>query len=366
MKNTMQNFPRIHHIDDLRRAVSDKEEIRFNVQPNGYHVVCYMISNNDTFDSDMARECRGITFYPNGNIASRPLTKFFNLGERESTQQHNIDWSKVTRVMDKRDGSMAQAVLVNNRVTFKSKKSFESDVAKMMNAYAEKNTNVQDLCFDMMFKGITPVFEFTSPNARIVLPHKEDEMYLLHARENVTGRYLTHEELIRWANPHGVAVVANILTDDFNIDDLLAYVETAEGIEGYVIQFENGDMVKIKTPWYLALHHTVTFTRERDVAEMILNETIDDYKSYLTEVGVSHDKVIDIENRIVKIMNDLQSSVESMANVDKDLDRKDFAIKNRMNPLFALMIKHYCGEVVPYQSHFEKYILNDEFGLEQV
>lgn len=359
-------FASIHCLADLHSHVQHKEEIRFNTQPNGYHVACYMISDEDTFNDEWSLECRGITFYPNGNIASRSLHKFFNLGERESTQRHNIDWSKVTRVMDKRDGSMAHSVLVGNQVVFKSKKSFESDVAVMMNQYAEENPNIKDLCFDLMFKGITPIFEFTSPRARIVLPYEHDDMYLLHARENVTGRYLTHEELVYWGNIHGVPVVENILTDDFDIEHLLEYVETVTGIEGYVVQFENGDMVKIKTPWYLALHRTVTFTRERDVAEMIMNETIDDYKSYLTEVGVSHDRVNEIEHRVVQLMNSVRAEVEAIASVDKHLERKDFAIKYRSHPLFYLIIKQFTNQEVPYTDHFEKYILREEFSLEQL
>jgi hypothetical protein len=40
-----------------------------------------MISGKDTFDNEWARECRGITFYPDGRIASRSMHKFFNIGD---------------------------------------------------------------------------------------------------------------------------------------------------------------------------------------------------------------------------------------------------------------------------------------------
>ena len=42
------------------------------------------------------------------------------------------------------------------------------------------------------------------------------------------------------------------------MDELLDRVMTEEGREGFVVEFADGQMVKIKTSWYLARHAWVT------------------------------------------------------------------------------------------------------------
>lgn len=100
-------FPKIRTLDDLLPHIKDNPQIRVKTEDNGMTVVCYMLQDEDTFSGtaeEYARECRGITFNPDGKIAARCLTKFFNIGEREDTQPHTLDWSRVVRIMDKRDG----------------------------------------------------------------------------------------------------------------------------------------------------------------------------------------------------------------------------------------------------------------------
>lgn len=103
-------FPHIAHIEELLPFVKDNPQIRVKDGLNGYKIVSYQVQDEDTFtgtNADFARECRGITFDENGNIAARSLHKFFNIGEREDVQPDKLPWEKVTRVMVKRDGSMA-------------------------------------------------------------------------------------------------------------------------------------------------------------------------------------------------------------------------------------------------------------------
>jgi hypothetical protein len=95
----------INSIQEFRSKVLHKEEIRENDIGFASTCFCYMISAEGTFDSDWTRECRGITFdNVSGTVNGRSLHKFFNVNERASTQINALDWSKVVRVMDKRDG----------------------------------------------------------------------------------------------------------------------------------------------------------------------------------------------------------------------------------------------------------------------
>ena len=53
-----------------------------------------------------------------------------------------------------------------------------------------------------------------------------------------------------------------------------------QNIEGYVIRLASGQRVKIKTAWYLALHHTKdSINSPRRLFEAVLEEATDDMRS---------------------------------------------------------------------------------------
>lgn len=357
-------FPIVNHINDLIEKIKDKKEIRVAEHPNGTKTICYMISNENTFSDEWSKECRGITFDANGNVISRTLHKFFNVNERESTQLNNLPWDKVVRVMDKRDGSMITPVIINGEIKCKSKKTFDSDVAIAATQFIKGKTEYEDFIKYCHDKRLTPTFEFTSPKYRIVLNYDDENLTLLHIRDNVTGEYYPIKE---YAEKFNIAAVEDIdYKKQFgDIYSLIESVNTSENIEGYVIQFENGDMVKLKTSWYLNLHRTVTFTRERDVVEMILNETIDDYKSYLTDVVASHDKVNKLEQEVVSKLINLEKEVDKIYTENKELSRKDFAIKFNKHELFGLLMKKYSGVEPDYKEYFKKTELSN-YSLAQL
>ena len=258
-------FPRIEHIEQLREKVAHCPEIRFTQHPNGFTTACYMIGNNDLWEdpnSDWIKECRGITFDRSGFIAARSLHKFFNVGERPTTQRGLIDWSLARRAMDKRDGSMISPVMVDGKVQVKSKKAFTSDVAVLAQAFIEAHANYYRFCEVCAEIGATPVFEYTSPKARIVLNYGVEDLILLHIRYTVSGEYFDDASLRHLASNWDIPVVDTYPLDN-GVHAYLDNLDTAENMEGYVFQFANGDMVKAKCKWYLDLHRKIVFIRKK-------------------------------------------------------------------------------------------------------
>jgi RNA ligase len=360
----MSIFPVINHLDDLLPVISHLPEIRVAVQDNGFTVVCYMIADKDTFSGshDMwARECRGITFDREGNIASRSMHKFFNVNERESTLAHKIKWAAFCRKMDKRDGSVINSVIVDGYVQFKSKKSFTSDVAKLATKIATSNHIA--LCQQLHKLGFSPAFEITSPDALIVLRNKVSELTLLHIRANVSGKYLSSSEVTGFALEYGVPVVLDYCFTDWASDQ--EYLQNVEGMEGFVYQFLNGDMVKAKSTWYLERHACITNLTQRAVAEAFINEATDDMKSYLIELNEPElfAKIEQIENDIVDEIDALITCVTNILNLDKHLDRKEFAIKYKSHQLFGLLMAAYLDKEPNYKDYYSKYILKTKFDL---
>jgi len=368
------NFPHIEHIDELMSKVSSKPEFGIVKQDNGTQVVSYFIATSESFNDEWSRECRGITFGQDGKIISRPLHKFFNVNEREETQIDKIDWSKVTRVMDKRDGSMINTALVNGRLSVKTKRSFKSDVAVKAQMWFDLHSNYIDFARELSAHAMTPTFEYTSPSNRIVLPYESDEMTLLHVRYNVSGEYISQVSLEMMSEDFDIKLV-----DTVSVSDMLSFVRDSKevkGVEGWVIQFEDGNMVKLKTEEYLVSHRVITFVRERDIAELVLDEKLDDLTSALVERKISLDKVREVEHRVLTILREIEVEVRDVYELNKNLSRKDFVEAVKGKKTFGLLMQQYSymhpgehrGEVSEpnFAEFFRKNYLKQEFGLTSI
>ncbi len=358
------SYPIITHIDELREKVEHLPEIRFAKQDNGMEVVCYMISDKDTFSGEHAswsRECRGITFNESGKLVVRSMEKFFNVGEREDTQEHLLPWDTVNRKMLKVDGSMITPVIVNDVLTFKSKKSFESTVAQL----AQKMASLNDRTFsmEMINQGFTPTFELTSPLQRIVIKYQTTSLTLLHVRENSTGRYLDRASLVKLADQFDIQLVDDYPFTSWEEDK--AYLQTVEGIEGYVYQFEGGMMVKAKSKWYLDRHHCMTALTYRNVAELVVAEGIDDLKSSIAEMDEPGllQTVERIEHEIKEKVSNIADFVETTIKEEGHLDRKEFAMKYKNVPGFGLLMKAYEGKEPNYLEYYERHYLKDDWEV---
>lgn len=369
-------FAVVTNLQDFKIGVGDKPEIRFMAQPNGTTVVCYMISGPDTFDNEYALECRGIVFDDESQKPiSRTLHKFFNVNQMPHTLVDVIDWSQVVRVMDKRDGSMIHTVAVPSELgnfTFKSKKSYTSDVALQATKFVKNSKNGYiEFCEFLVVKGMTGIFEWTSPTARIVLAYAEDCMTLLHVRDNVTGEYLTREQLVR------LCALYNIPFVDHR-DDVMELIkadpkgavhklyEETEGVEGWVMQFKNGDMVKLKTKWYMDRHHAMTFLRTRDIARMVIDETLDDLIAKLVGDGINVDQICDIESRVLKEIIQIEKDLNVLFATTVGQDRKTVAMTNFGHKYFGMLMQMFSGKEPNVKAYFEKNMLDEMFDLTQL
>lgn len=364
----------ITSLENFRSIVSNKKEIRESSIGEGFTSFCYMIGGTNTFDTAFARECRGIVFDDKtGAVVGRPLHKFFNLNERESTQAHLIDWSKVAYVMEKRDGSMLHTVVRDGKVLMKTKKSFNSDVALVVQEWIAKvgqydSVYIREMLTDPLLATHTLIFEWTSPSERIVLAYDRPALWLLHARNNVTGQYLSRAELVAFAYKYDVPLVDEVteftVDGKFDVSLMVEAAATREDTEGWVVQFENGEMIKVKTEWYLARHRVMTFIRERDIAELVVNETIDDFKSSLVEKGIDLFDILEIEDRVVARMSKLVDTVETAYKENSHLEARDMAAKFRSHELFGLIMKRFNGSnEIRYGEYFTRNILKSEFSL---
>ncbi|MBI1214213.1 MAG: 2'-5' RNA ligase [Alphaproteobacteria bacterium] len=360
-------FKAVNHISDIQSAVEGKKEIKFFLQPNGVTLGCYMYMDKDTFDTLEALECRGICFDAEGKVISRPLHKFFNVGEKEWLLPEKVmARDDVVGIYDKLDGSMLATALVDGKQVWRSKQSFVSDVVKLTDALLEnaENSNISKFANEVAQNGMTACFELTHPDARIIVAPDKPRLRLLHVRDNVTGAYLmldpqnaVHDLIAEY----DVEVVQR--HDGLDIKSMLATLDDMVEREGYVIQFANGDMAKVKCPWYRRLHGAVSMLRERDIARLALENNLDDVKAALTELGIDLEEVNGVETRLKDNLTDLWDEIEKVYLADRELDRKSFAIKHKEHPLFGLIMRRYAGQEPDVAEWYGKRSLRDDFSL---
>lgn len=366
---------------DFKAAVEHKPEIRDGAERHNSNVFAYMLSAPDTFDSKEARECRGITFI-NGKVAGRPLHKFFNVSEREETRVGNLPWNSLTRVMDKRDGSMIHTVITPDGIHLKSKKTFASDVAIAAEKLLRKSEHFSLFQKWVKAMDVTVIFEYTAPTARIVLHYPVEQLKILHIRKNVSGAYFTLAGIRDVASlfdldvvdpvdllallPEGTTEVVPFENGAYNGKNLLWLHENVQGVEGWVFQFASGEMVKLKTKWYIDRHHAMTFIRERDIAQLAIDEQLDDMKSMLVTEGVDITEILGIEKNVMDDLKNIYIEVKALAESHPEMERKEFAMTFGGEKLFKLAMQQRFGREPAVKEYFLRNIFKDKYGLRQL
>lgn len=240
------------------------------------------------FSLDIVRECRGLildidTLEP----ISVPFYKFGNYGE-SWVNQDELDWT-TAKTYEKVDGSLI-------KITFDDNGKYIISTNGMIDAYKgiiplpgcpynsygqlvseiinEKFHNMLDKLYNKyFFPNITYMFELTSPWNVIVVPHKENNLWVLGARDNKSLKEISIETLRD--------TFGDILKypKQYNISSLTDAIETARDMpwddEGYVIVDKNYNRIKVKSPEYLYAHHLRgegVMGRERAIKIVFANE----------------------------------------------------------------------------------------------
>ena len=126
----MLTNPRFQDFIDLSLNVKEIRHSTEYVDGKTMHIFCYMIATPELFINPLERECRGIVFNDLGECVCRPFHKFWNIAEREETLPQNIDWDNIGPITLKYDGSLLTPVVINEKIFWKTKKSFYSSVAQ--------------------------------------------------------------------------------------------------------------------------------------------------------------------------------------------------------------------------------------------
>ncbi len=309
-------FPVIETLDDVRPFIEGNIGF-FVTRFADYDVVDYGFVGEDTFRTPMALECRGLKFSKEGQLLARPFHKFFNLGERE--QPADVDWSRPHVVLDKLDGSMVHPCIVNGELVFMTRMGV-TEQARLALSYADQR--VLDLAQATLDAGQTAMFEFTSPMNRVVIAYDQPEITLLAARENRTGRYLTSDELGQLAERFGVQMVRPVASGSTR--DFVQLAREEAGKEGYVIAFEDGHRLKLKTAYYALRHKALSdISLEKNVLEWVANDAVDDIVPLLSPEAAG--KLVTYRDRVMAALNRNLVALNGFVEAHRGIERREFA-----------------------------------------
>jgi len=353
-------FPVINHLDDVRPAIEGRDEFIIAERDWGY-VVNYMVAMTDTFPpireeeywcpgckkpicetewcssqrcpeavnlAAIRRECRGMLFYKDGTIMARRLHKFFNINERDETQFALINFFQPHVILEKLDGSMITPVVTDAGIRWGTKMGI-TDVSMQAEEYVARNIQYDTFarwCIDEA--GVTPIFEWCSRKQRIVVDYPTDRLVLIAARDVRNGSYVNYDWLQAYGKKYSIEVVKAYEGTAANMSHLMAETKAAEGIEGWIIRFDDGHMLKVKGEWYLRIHKTKdNLTHEKNVIDLLVNEKMDDAKAFMMD----EDRVR-VERFETEFWSGVANSVDKYEKYFKmvlaaGLDRKRYALE---------------------------------------
>lgn len=220
-----------------------------------------------------------------------------------------------------------------------------TDVAMQAEEFVAKNKKYHDFAEACIQGSMTPLFEWCSRQQRIVIDYPEDRLVLLAMRDNFTGEYLNREGLVAVGKLWNIPVV-NVLdvTDPvLSQEELVTMIRNMSDMEGVVVQFADGHMVKIKADTYVALHRAKSLLEnERDVVGLVLDEKVDDLLPLLPSGDRA--RLIQFEADVWHNIRAFRLQIDKVLDDSANMTRKEFAVATSefMNPLLrGAVFKHW-------------------------
>lgn len=289
--------------DPIQALATLKEElgIRYKV----YEEDGIVILDYDQIESPKTHpivvECRSLILsYPEFDVVSRKYDRFFNYGEAPDMY---ADFSfDDAVVMEKADGSLI-GVYYNPKtdrweISTRGMGKAEGEHLfggtwrqKVQEAFGFKDeVDFQTRCDDIFWRGSTYIFEYCSPENRIVTKYDEPHMVLTGVRRK-DG---TEVDAAIISSPHidaafrDLRVRAPKIYSAENMDELVEYANSLPDLEeGFVVRCQKTNKrVKIKSKTYLVAHKlrgNEAVPTRKNVLTLVLEGEVSEWKLYFPE-----------------------------------------------------------------------------------
>lgn len=275
---------------DQCQSEFDAGNVYRNVSPCGNYVLFNYRPNveYDNLWNDTNVWCRGIIFDNNTHqIAAVPFRKFWNVGQKPETSEENLSALGKPVVMSKEDGSLGILFwnLYERKWQVATRGSFTSDQAVWATDWIQKQSKLTD---EFLSVGETHLFEIVYPENKIVANYNgfEGLIYLNTVVWEVTDNSCYYSfggaknEIVQHIQDNCRTVRLYNFSDFAKMREQLSTFTKDD--EGFVLQFRDGTMAKMKAPEYLRVHKIRSSLTIENVADLVI--ATGDFKSALEQL----------------------------------------------------------------------------------
>jgi RNA ligase len=269
-------------------------------------------------------------------------------------------------IAEKMDGSLITTVETPGGLWLKSKGSMYSEQAQdaMKLLKLKKFSKLTKWLEEQTLEhGRSVSLEYTAPSNRIVIGYEEPNLTVLGVRDRYDGMFIDLDNFRKGALAK--FIVKDIRSEVDDVNEFVASIPDMQGIEGYIIRTRGGQRVKIKTEWYLKLHHIKdSINSQRRLFEAVVYDTVDDIKASFYDDPVALQTIAEMEEKVSTIYNHMVDTVERFYERNKHMERKEYAIlgqKELDRIQFALAMAKYSGKVVDYRATMVRH--RKDFGI---
>jgi RNA ligase len=244
--------------------------------------------------NDITLNSRGIILNRRtGETIAAPFPKFFNMNQTESTQEKDLPWNDGFRIFKKYDGWFG-ILYRDDGYRIATRGSFKSTGAIWATEFL-KRYNLEELPDDT-----TLLYELICPATKIVVNYGDTEdLILLAAYNRHTGDEYSWEQVEVWSKQFGFTLARSYTQDQLGHCRWQLQTTPGDELEGYVIRFNNGLRVKIKSADYFRrsallagltpLKIWVTM-KDGCVPQQIWDDVSKDYRDLLSRIASTLEK----------------------------------------------------------------------------
>ncbi len=285
-------------------------------------------------------ECRSLILDEEFNLISRTFDRFFNYGE---TPEYYSDFD-INRaiVMEKADGSLTKVYWEPQakqwEIGTRSLAFAEGDHVmggtwrdKIIQAFGLNSETEFQNTFNKFDNKLTFIFEYISPENRIVTRYEKPEMVLTGIRNEHAE--LSWADIQKWNETFNKEGLNTRMPHTYSLNNFDEIVKASKELptltEGYVVwDTHSNKRVKIKNPAYVAIHglrDNGVLSMKRVYSLVLMNEQ-DEYLSYFPEDAKAFEPAIKAVANFKENMDLVWNGYEGQEPLKNITDQKEFAL----------------------------------------
>lgn len=374
----------------LKRFTDRKRDVTINDNENGTYSVKYKHPGVNFEKYPILLMARGLVLDEDGNIVARGFDKFFNEYElenrcevdengnpiegkkrfsekfiKERSTMGDIKDSDLVTVTEKRDGSLILVSTYDNDFICATS-SKANKMSPLITIAYDHFKDKKDLYNYLIDNHKTLAFEFTAPNNQVLIFYDKPEFTLLAEIDNNTGKRSSRTTLENLGKNYNLKLVEE---QTLTYGELKKLLKTSEDIEGFVTENKYGNLIKLKTDYYMKnskIFTPIFLSLERGISKEGIDSifkayydgSIDDLLAFENQNTYLRENRV-IGNLVDKIIRKYDE-VEALGEKCKDWSFKEIGISNELTANEKALLFEYKKDNEPVlRKIIKKQILNE-------